>query len=268
MRVVLISFDALDSTLVDKYNCRILKQKYHGKIDLEPYFRDRPQGIQSREALTPEVYATFVTGKVIGDMHTWSKVIQNSLSETKEAKHITDSTISSMFSIAGVDDFLGRSKAFTVDLPCIAQPCFVNKLTGLQMFGRYFKDKFTLDEVEREYYKYAEIKTSYGELINKLDYDLILFYYQYTDKLGHIYLDNVKYDDKIKAMYRKTEEYAKRLIDIFDDGNTLIIIFSDHGMFNGHHTANAFWSSNKDLNKGNIIKITSWKDIIEKWYSK
>jgi len=64
MRVILISFDALEHSLVEKFDCKILKQKEYGLLDLEPYFQQRPQGVGSREAMTPEVYATFITGKI------------------------------------------------------------------------------------------------------------------------------------------------------------------------------------------------------------
>lgn len=250
MRVILISFDALEYTLVEKYNCTVLKQREYGKIDLEPYFQNRPNGVGGRWASTPEVYSTFVTGVVPKNYH--------------EQKGKLDKEIPTIFGLS--------KKHLALDIPNYPKS-WIDNLTGRPLFKRYFEREVSLEKCEQEYYKYAEFKASYADLIRLYGYDLVLFYFKFTDKLPHMYHDyrtEDKFERNLKIMYEKAEAIAKHIISVFDDGKTLVIVFSDHGInFKGGHSPYGFWSSNKLLGrKEKDIPITDWYNIITEWYKK
>jgi len=268
MRVILISFDALEDVLVKRFGCNVLMQKEHGIIDLEPYFQGRRQGPAGREPLTPEVYLAFMTGKVEKNLY-------------HQQQGIINDTIETIFSISRREldgNGVGQKGALAIDVPAYSkqQPSFMTLLTGVALFRRYWKANMPLTEVEAEYFKYADFKASYAKLVNILNFDLVCWYFAFTDKLGHIYTSydfktknrGVNQDNKLQVMYQKAEEIASHIIKEFDDGKTLIIIFSDHGLnLRGGHSSYGFWSSNKPLGRGNKIKVTDWFELIKKWYN-
>jgi len=242
MRVILISFDALEDVLVKRFGCNVLMQKEHGIIDLEPYFQGRRQGPAGREPLTPEVYLAFMTGKVEKNLY-------------HQQQGIINDTIETIFSISRREldgNGVGQKGALAIDVPAYSkqQPSFMTLLTGVALFRRYWKANMPLTEVEAEYFKYADFKASYAKLVNILNFDLVCWY------------------NKLQVMYQKAEEIANHIIKEFDDGKTLIIIFSDHGLnLRGGHSSYGFWSSNKPLGRGNKIKVTDWFELIKKWYN-
>jgi len=255
MRVVMILFDSLEYDLVEKFDCKVLKQKEHGKIDLTIYFQDRPQG-PGAPAKTPEVYASFLTGVIPKD---YVKLYRK-----------LDKLYTSIFKLAGIDRY-GRPTALAIDVPayCRLNKSWIDKITGFPLFVRYWKEKWPLKMSEIEYYKYMDIKASYANLIRLLGFDLIMFYFKETDKLHHAYNDYEKYEGHIRKMYRKCEDIAEQIIEAFSDKETLFIIFSDHGTnLRGGHSNHGFWSSNKPLDRGTSIDLVDWFGIIKEWYEK
>jgi hypothetical protein len=249
MRVILISFDALEYDCVEKYNCTTIKQVEYGKIDLTPYQDNRPRGRGSGDPFTPEVYATFITGTVpsepYGDMY-----------------RKLDSKYPTIFQFA--------KNPLAVDVPAYtptSDKAWMEKLCGNPLFSRYWEKEVSLAQVEREYYKWMKAKASFASLIDLLNFDLVLIYFKNTDHFHHIYNDMEKYGERVKKMYQFVEEITGEMIKTFDDGKTLIIIFSDHGSnLQGGHSHHGFWSSNIPLGRGNNIKVTDWYDIIKQWY--
>jgi len=245
MRVVLISFDALELKLVERYNCKVLKQREYGKIDLEPYFQQRPKGVGGREPQTPHVYSTFETGNIPKD---WDE----------QKRNMNEGSINTV---------LGLSKnSIQLDVPNRPKS-YIDSLIGAPLFSRYFNKEISLERAEHEYFKAAEYQASYASLIDLYGHDLVFFYFRFPDKLCHMYM--IKHLDRLQQLMNKIESIAKQIIDVFDDDKTLVIIFSDHGInFRGGHGQYGFWSSNKLLGKGSVIKITDWYRIIEEWYKK
>lgn len=219
MGIIIISFDALEYDLVEKYELNILKQKEHGKIDLEYYLHHRPKGYGSGDPLTAEIYPIFLTGIVPDDYKTMAKKM--------------DKEYGSIFKLT--------SRYVAIDIPSYSPPSWMGRVAGHPLFESFFLKTIPLDIIQREYLKYATIKASYASLIKMLNYDLVFWYFKFLDSLGHIYAD--KFEDRKRLIYEKAEWLAKRIIDVWDDGNNLIIIFSDHGQtVEGTHSHHGFWS--------------------------
>lgn len=262
MRVVMISFDSLEYSLVEKYNCKVLMQKEYGKINLDPYLNNRPAGRGSGEPFTPDVYGIFISGTVPG----------RDTEDFGTLKRGFDTLYSTIFKLAPLNEF-GRRTSLDVDVPAYggqATKSWIEKVTGFLLFSKYWRDQIPLERVEEEYYKYMDMKASYADLIRLLGYDLVLFYFKEPDKLQHIW-NLKKQEPKFRKLYRKCEDIAEHIINTFSDKETLFIIFSDHGTtIHGWHSQYGFWSSNKSLEAGmgeeNSIDIDKWYDIIKRWY--
>jgi len=252
MRVVIISFDALEYTLVEKYDCANIKQLEYGKIDLEPYFANRPAGRGGEEPLTPEVYATFITG-IVPKRPEFSHY--NKFYPHLDKKFMTF--------------FQSAKNPYAMDVPSYSTKSWIDKLTGLSIFERYWRKEISLQRMEKEYYKYMCIKASYADLIDLLGYDLILYYFKESDKLSHLYPRFDQYRDKFKRLYRFLDKITENIVKVFSDEQTLLIVMSDHGIQRwGAHSNYGFWSSNKPLGRGDSIKITDWFDLVREWYTK
>lgn len=249
MRIIMISFDALEYELVERYNCKILMQEEYGKIDLDPYLDNRPEGRGSGNPLTPGVYSVFITGEVPED---WNVMFRE-----------FDKLYKTIFQLS--------KKALAIDVPayCKYNKSWMDKLTGSRLVKKYWDKEISLQDTEQEYYKYMDIKASYANLVKLLGYDLVMFYFKEPDKLQHMYYDYDKYEKNFKRLYNKMEDLTMQIISSFPEEDTLIIVFSDHGSnLAGTHSQYGFWSSNKPLGRGNSIEVTDWYGIMKEWYEK
>jgi len=248
VRVILISFDGLEYNCVEKYNCQALQQIEHGMIDLTPYQDHRPRGRGSGDPFTPEVYATFITGKVPSESYA-------------EMYQQFDNKYPTIFQFA--------KNPIAIDVPAYTptrDKAWMEKLSADPLFRRYWKKEISLAQIEHELYKWMAAKASFASLIDLLDFDLALIYFRNTDHLHHIYNDMEIYGEHTRKMYQFVENITTDMIKVFDDGKTLIIIFSDHGSnLQGGHSQYGFWSSNIPLGRGMSIKVTDWHDIIKMW---
>jgi hypothetical protein len=259
MRVLVISFDALEYDLVEKFQLNVLKQKYYGKVDLESYFQKRPKGVGGREPRTPEVYSIIYTGKIPENPP--YEHFNEFLLEVSRKKHDTI--------------FDHAKKPFGVDLvgyPPIATDygslgkSWVSRFTGRPLFSGYYRDIFTLEEAEEAYYSYMDCKTNVGKIVAKLDFDLVFLYYKEPDNLQHFYNNYDRDFARYKTLYHKCNNLAQKLIKAFDDGSTLIIILSDHGTnLRGGHSSYGFWSTNIDIGFRDSIPVEKWYNIIIQW---
>ena len=263
MRVVVISLDALEHKYVEEFsNMNYLKQKYYGRVDLEPYFITRPEGIGGREPLTTHIYSVYFTGKLPDKSQGYSNY-DEFIVEVKSHKHDTI--------------FEHAKKPFATDIPAYTfnsdfgktDDSWVDIVTGSPLFGGYFRDIFTLEEAEKAYYSYMTCKTEVIKLLNKLGNDLIFIYYKEPDKLQHMWNDIKRDKEKYTELYNKCNYFTKELINTFDDKKTLILVLSDHGV-NGYggHSQFGFWSSNIDIGYSEDIPINDFYKIIIEWLEK
>ena len=249
MRVVIISWDGLEYDFAEKYDCRNLLQAEHGKIDLEPYFKSRVGGIGSRNPLTSEVYAIFLTGLLpnqLGRKFEWSGQWVGALNKKP-----------SFFDLA--------EKPYSVDVPGHSVKSWMDRLTGLPLFRAYWNNKIPLERVEKAYYDHMEAKANYLDLLIRFGYNPIMLYFKEPDKLGHIWHD--KFEGKYERLYRFMDHLTGEMINPIPK-DFLILVHSDHGMTSkGSHTPYGFWSANKSLGK-KTIQVQEWYGIIEEWLKK
>jgi len=247
MKVILISFDAMEHDFVVKCGYENLLQKEHGILDLEPYLDNRPRGRGSGDPFTPEVYATFISGIVPKESY---DILQRGFG----------TTYPTIFQLS--------DKSLAIDVPAYCggpAKAWIDRLTGAPLFERYWRNELSLEFAEEEYYKWMNIKASYARLISKYEHDLILFYFKEPDKLQHMYYDGDL--NKYKRLYSAMDNLAGKIINAFNKWDTAIIIFSDHGVnFKGGHSQHGFWSSNIPLERGDRISIIDWYEIIKEIY--
>jgi len=256
MRVVVISFDALEPNFVNTFpNTESLKQKHRGRVDLEPYFTTRPKGVGGRQAITTEVYSVFFTGKLPTIKN--YEHFDHFINEVKQHKHDTI--------------FDHAQKPFAVDIPAYSFKAdfgttvssWLNNVTASPLFSGYFRNVFTLEEAEEAYYSYMKCKTDVMKLFNKLGHDFIYIYYKDSDKLQHLFSKYEERKSNYLEMYKRCNQYTKELIETFDDGETLILVLSDHGAGKtGGHSPWGFWSSNFYLGQGGDIPVQDFYKIV------
>lgn len=256
MRVVIISWDSLEYDLVEKYNCRAIMQKEHGKVDLEKYLKGRPKGYGSGNPNTTEVYATMITGIIPTNYDHYNKFVGTFDAENGKSTptifSFTDKNV-----LTAVPTAPGR-RVGTLEI-----------YAGHPSFKRYFSNELSLKKIERIYYTYMSAFAAVADSISLGDGELIFLYSAEPDKLQHIYMDITKNEDKYKKLYNFVEDRTREMIEAFDDGKTLIIVHSDHGSnLKGGHSHHGFWSSNMPLDEGNNIDLTRWFHIIKKWLEK
>jgi len=253
MRVVIISFDALEPELVDRYNCRGIKQKEHGIVDLETsYLRGRPKGYGSGNPNTTEVYATFMTGIV-------PKKPYREFIPTFDRNNGTPTIFS----------FTDKVICSSIPAAPLRRLGVIELYAGNKTFGKYFDKELNLKKAERIFYTYMAALSAISDAIALSDKELIFLYFSEPDKLQHIYMDITKNEAKYKRLYSFLEERTREMIEAFDDGKTLIIVHSDHGVnMKGCHSHHGFWSSNMPLDEGTNIDLLRWYHIIKKWLEK
>ena len=249
MRVVIISWDGLEYDMVEKYDCRNLLQAEHGKIDLEPYFETRVGGIASREPLTSEVYAIFLTGLLpnqLGQKFEWNGQWVGILKKKP-----------SFFDLA--------EKPYSVDVPGHSVKSWMDRLTGHPLFDAYWKGEVPLERVEKAYYNHMEAKAGYLDLIIRFGYNPIMLYFKEPDKLGHIYSD--KFTGKYERLYRFMDHLTGKMINPIPD-DFIVLVHSDHGMNGrGWHTPYGFWSLNVAHGRDSY-QLQEWYGVIKEWLEK
>ena len=231
-----------------------LKQNVHGIINLDSYFA----GGGMLDCVTDEIFATFITGQ-IPDIHGFKMPI--------DLKATLKGTIPTIFNL---------TDSVSVDVPSWNRHPQHNKFqrrvgwylgrethrvaTGIEYdeyWGKVENEKNTLIPN-----LYSYIEHSKFDRINKaLDEDksLTMIYFWFTDIQGHIQ----KYPPK--SMYNMAEILLNYIKSKAGE-DALIIVMSDHGMIEGHHRTEGFWSLSKPLlTQGEDISMTNWYSKIEEW---
>ena len=255
MKVIIIAFDALDHVLVEQYMMNGLKQDVCGTINLDAYFK----GGGMLDCVTDEIFATFITGQV-PDIHNWKHPINLKDSLQGKIKTIFDLTDSVAIDVPSwnrnwehylfqnrVGWYLGRETH--------------REAIGMDYDEYWDKVQYEKDNLVCDLYKYHQ-KDKNARIKKAISVDckpLSMIYFWFTDIQGHIH------KKPSKDMYQYASDMLE-VIKVMGGDDALYIVMSDHGMIEGHHRPEGFWSISKPLlRQGADISIIDWYSKIEKW---
>lgn len=231
--LVVLAIDALEYTLVEKYQCENLKQKYYGKTNISEFSEPR----------TMVLWSSFMTGEnkekeilKLGDREMWNKSfdIKETFFYNFQAPKIIDLPGFS-YDKKQHEEERGLLKAyFSTDSP-------------------EEKTKIRNDYNAHAFSHHREIKTEFLEALEG-NYDFVLGYFSIADVIGHLNFGNTL---MMKMIYKDLDEIAGAIKQNF-------LVLSDHGMKAigqfGDHSEYGFWSTSfKDLNNP---RITDFSKII------
>lgn len=231
--IVILAIDALEYSLVERFNCSNLKQKYYGKTDISEFSEPR----------TMVLWSSFLAGKnmehrilSMGNIAMWS--FKMDISET----------------------FLRQFKnPAIIDLPGFSYDLELHRRER-EMLKKFFEvqNQEKKDAIRKEYNNNAfehhrMIKNLFDEALKK-ENDLVLAYFSIADVIGHLNFGN---RGLMRMIYRDLDEIAGRI-------PSPKLVLSDHGMKEvgifGDHSNYGFWSTgSKDLENP---KITEFSNII------
>jgi len=219
--IVVLAIDALEYSLVERFSCSNLKQKYYGKTDISEFSEPR----------TMVLWSSFLTG---------TNMEQRVLSMGNTAMWSFKMNIQETF-------FRQFNNPVIIDLPGFSYDVEIHRQER-EMLRQFFEvqDKEEKDAIRKEYNDKAfehhrRIKKLFGEAL-KAEKDIVLAYFSIADVIGHLNFSN---RGLMKMIYRDLDEIAGRV-------PSPMIILSDHGMKEvgifGDHSNYGFWSTGlKDL---------------------
>jgi len=225
--MIILALDALDLNLIQKYDCRNLKQTEYGQTDISEFSEPR----------TVVLWASFLTGK------------------NMEAKIPLKTQWK--FKLDPEETFLKFFKPFkAIDVPSFSfkQESHAEER---KLLKKYFNNKGTIEEYDAAVWKYhEENKKEFFNSIGK--FDLVMGYFNLADAIGHL---SFGISEKMRAIYADLEKIAKEV----KGSDDFILVISDHGMKAigryGDHTRNGFYSANRKLGL-KIPKITDFYNLM------
>ena len=236
--IVVLAIDALEYELVEKFDCKNLKQKFYGKTDISDFSQPR----------TMVLWSSFITGE-----NKEKEVLINGNKEMWNKKWSTKETFFSKFKNPSVIDL----PSFSYDLEAHEQ--------SRNLLKKFFESKSD-EEKEKIRKKYNEDAFSHHRKIKRMfleslekNHDLVVGYFSIVDVIGHLNFGNAV---MMKLLYREMDDLAK----ICQEKSDKLLVLSDHGMkaigYFGDHSDHGFWSTNwKDLGRPKIQDIG--KEIVK-----
>lgn len=238
--IVVFAIDALEHKLVEKFDCKNLKQEHYGKTDISEFSQPR----------TMVLWSSFMTGENKEDA-----VLKDGDKEMWNKKWEAEETF-----------FSGFENPKIIDLPGYSYDLEAHKKSR-KLLKKFFevKDKEEKKKVKKEYNKDAfehhkNIKKEFFKSL-KENHDLVIGYFSVADVIGHLNFGN---KTMMKMIYKELDEIAEDLRS--NEKIEKLIILSDHGMKAignfGDHSEYGFWSTNfKELKNP---KITDFAQIIKR----
>ena len=225
--MIILALDALDLQQIQKYNCKHLMQKEHGKTDISDFKQPR----------TVVLWASFLTGKNMES--------QIPLKTQWEYKVKPEQT------------FLKYYKTHkTIDVPAIShKPIHTEER---ELLKGYFEETATIEDYDKLVWKiHEENKKEFFEAVG--EFDLLIGYFNLADAIGHL---SFGIHEKMKKIY---EELDSLTMEVKKSSIDFVLTISDHGMKAlgryGDHSDNGFYSINKKLGLS-FPKITDFYNLV------
>lgn len=235
--IIVLAIDALEYELVEKFNCRNLKQQFYGKTDISEFSEPR----------TMVLWSSFMTGK-----NKEKEILAKGDTEMWNTKFSVEETFFSYFQNPVIFDLPG----FNYDKEAHDKSRLLLKKffdAASEEEKKKLREEYNQDAFEHHRW----IKEQFlGALEN--DYDFVLGYFSAIDVVGHLNFGNSLL---MKMLYKDMDDLAKMCVE----KNCPLLVLSDHGMqavgMFGDHSSYGLWSLNtKNLENP---KITDFAEIIK-----
>jgi hypothetical protein len=226
--IVILGFDALDLSLVKKFDCKELMQLEFGQTDVSNFNFQK----------TVVLWASFLTGKNM------ENVVKGDLWSFKLPQ---DQTLFSMF-----------DRFSAIDIPAFTYKQD-NHARERKLLAGFFNEKNTIEEYDAVVWKnHMENKSDFFDDL-KAESEIAMGYFDIADSIGHL---SFGIEGKIREVYEELDGIAEF---VRKNHKATVLIISDHGMKAvgrfGDHTKNGFYSFNKKVGL-KLPKITEFRNII------
>lgn len=259
-RICILGYDALEIELVEKFDLSNLKQAEYGRTDISEF------DIIS----TLILWGSFITGR---NMTPEYKVERSNSFKNffrgafQFVKSISPEFAESLRNFPEKVNLLKGMKQETFDWNYMIEADektifdLVEDSAGINIpsYNQQWCPKFSLkekieedvtDSVYLEDVRKCFEKTK-NELLENLDKDLVMAWFAYADKIGHVWRTDM---ERMREAYSHLDDFAEEVREKFDGQ---IFIIADHGMkplgrFGDHSDLNyGYYSSNRKLGLSN-----------------
>lgn len=258
-KMLVVGFDGLDYRKIQKYDCNNIMLQSFGKLDT--------QGLALK---TPMLWASIITGKSPGehgidDMLAFKGDKARKLDDLmdrffgffgKSGLHLRktlnyylyDDSISvpdkNYMETDSIFEKVADSKAF--DVPGYSEYPYISGKMNVAKLSRKnppVSRKRVKRDIDAEHlYRKEQLFENIGK------HTLLMQHFHYSDWHQHMYLS----EEKDKQLYKEMDELAGKILEKADD-DTLVVFCSDHGLEDGGHRDEAFFSVNTDIDENQSI---------------
>lgn len=260
-RMVIAGFDGLDHEKMKEYGCENLHQQSFGKLDLE-----------GLPLSTPQLWASMITGER-PEVHGIDTMLQFRGEKVRKIDRYVLGFLKKVFGVTAMHlrralyyylydssqfvpdkDFMEVDSIFEkvadskpLDIPGYSEYPYIagKSWVGKSMRKRapVSRERVVRDMEAEHMYR----KNQFFENIR--EHKLVMQHFHYPDWFQHLYFKG----DRDRELYEEMDELAGEILEKAGD-DTLVVFCSDHGLENGGHRDQAFYSVNADI--GGEVKIT------------
>jgi hypothetical protein len=260
-KLLIVGFDGLDYQKIQRYDCDNLMQECFGKLDLE--------GLKLK---TPTLWASMITGVKPGvhgidrmntfkgeKVRKWDKYVLkffklfdlNALHLRKYLWYqIFDSGLlvpdKRFMKVDSIFEEIADSKA--LEIPGYTEYPYIVGSIGVGKTWRkrspVSKERVLRDIKAEHLYRKKDLFENIG------GHTVLMQHFHYPDWYQHLFTTG----ERDEEMYREMDELAGEILDKVDE-DTLVLFCSDHGLENGGHRDEAFYSVNAEIEEP--VKLTN-----------
>jgi len=228
--LIILALDALDLSMVKRFNCKNLMQLEYGQTDISEFELPR----------TVVLWASFLTGR--------NMEAEIPVKTQWEFKLKPEETFFPFF-----------ETYMAIDVPAFSLKD-ENHAEERRLLKAYFDDEATIEEYDETVWKnHMENEKEFFSSLGK--FNLVMGYFDLADAIGHL---SFGIPEKMETVYRELERLAGEVKSSIDD---FVLVISDHGMKAvgryGDHSKNGFYSTNKKLGLS-LPKITDFYNLIRR----
>jgi hypothetical protein len=260
-KMLVVGFDGLDYEKIREYGCESLVQESFGKLETE--------GIKLS---TPPLWASMITGEK-PEVHGIDTMLEFRGEKVRKVDRyvlgfLKKLGLSAMHLRRALYYYLFDSSQFVIDKEFMQVDSIFEKvadskpldvpgyseypyIAGKSYVGKALRKRppVSKERVERDMEaEHMYRKNQLFEHIGK--HSLVMQHFHYPDWFQHLFFKG----DRDKELYHKMDEVAGEILERVDD-ETLVVFCSDHGLEDGGHRDQAFYSVNNNI--GEEVKITN-----------